>query len=107
MNLSNPSDPFIIQLNTGPQMQITNISLSIDGSIHSNIKVATQSYNIDTQIMSFTFDIVQNDVTDIIMDNGGLYAFAILNIQFNGLIRNDMKGFYISKYEACCYIKYI
>lgn len=101
-NLStiNPSDPFTIQLNTGPDMTIINVSLSIDES-NSNIQ-ATQSYNTDTQIMTFTFDITNTHIMDLISTgtHNGYYMLALINIQFTGPIRDDMKGFYISQYEA-------
>ena len=94
------SDPFIIQSNTGPDMKIINVSLSIEGS-NSNIQ-ATQSYNTDTQIMSFTFDITNNEMLDMIFSgsHNGSYILAAINIQFTGPIRDDMKGFYISQYEV-------
>eukprot|EP01083_Nonionella_stella_P069908 186674_1 len=95
---TNSTDSFQIQLHVGPQMVVTNLFLSvdlIDGSHHLN---ANQSYNNDTQIMSFVFATASTAIRNTISASGETYIMATIHVTFNGILRKDMKGFYISQY---------
>eukprot|EP01084_Bolivina_argentea_P081049 146782_1 len=91
----NTNQPLIIKMHVGPQIKISNISLIIDSLNNNNYIYTTQQlYNNETQIISFKFNILCNEILNTISTN----IFAILNINYNGILRDDMKGFYISKY---------
>eukprot|EP01083_Nonionella_stella_P165396 550098_1 len=67
---TNSTDSFQIQLHVGPQMVVTNLFLSVDlmdGNHHLN---ANQSYNNDTQIMSFVFATASTAIRNTISASG-------------------------------------
>ncbi len=80
----------VISIHIGPEMNISLITIKVDGfNTEEPINAIQESYNNETEIISFTFDVLCNAM---------LHPIATLNIQFHSKLRNDMRGFYISKY---------
>ena len=103
------NDPFFIQMHKGPQMKITNVSLTIQNTnYHAN---TSHYYNNATQIISFRFDSIIPQIEEAFIANNGSYMIAVVNIEFIGILRDDMEGFYIStytvKYNVYPFSKYI
>ena len=92
------NDPFFIQMHKGPQMKITSVSLTIE-SMNYNANTS-HFYNNATQIISFWFDSIIPKIEEAFIANNGSYMIAVVSIEFIGILRDDMKGFYISTYTV-------
>ena len=102
------SEDVSILINRGNDMVIHSCSLtlpSIDsdsGNTYQQHDMTSMTYNNISQIVTLTFSVSESDVYDIIDsfgDNGGLNLMAMLSLDYSGLLRDDMKGWYISQYD--------
>ena len=108
LNESIPTRLLTIKLHRGPQMNITKTTLSIsdpsNSSNHSlSLSPSVLSYNADTQMVSIPFPIsndTASSITEWITSRSWSHIPAILSMEFVGILRDDMKGFYISKYQV-------
>lgn len=93
----NTNDLFVLLLNIGPNEtfseHMTNIALTNtqNESIHELLHM---QYSQETQITELTFNLTINELKIALNDSS-----ITFNTQWNGTLRQDSKGFYLSSYN--------
>ena len=92
---NNLQNNFVLQLNKGDNVTINDAILNVcNGS--QLIQYINSDYNTETQIVSIEFGILNTDVLDDINSACNISVY----IDYNGILRDDMRGFYISSYKV-------
>ena len=88
-------------------MNITNTSLSIgtNSNISLRFSPSALSYDANTQIVRILFpisNVTASAMSDLLNSPTSSHIAGVLSLDFVGILRDDMKGFYISKYQVIC-----
>ena len=100
----NGTNPFSIQINRGTDMNVnfSSIEIPINATETQKLQHSSMSYNNDSQVLTLNYSISESEMYDKISEwgtNNGMNLITTLLIKYNGLLRFDLKGWYISQYS--------